>query len=381
MRVLLWGTYDVGKPRVRLLLRGLETQGIEVQQIHSDVWHGIEDKSQVKGIGARMRLLGRWLLSYPALVWRYLRAPAHDVVLIGYLGLLDVLVLWPFARLKGKPLVLDAFLSIYNTVVEDRALIGKANPIAWLIWLTEWIAYHAANHLITDTSAHGRYFIDTYHLKEDKVGRVFVGVEPEIFHTSGEPAITKSTLEQSPPSVLFYGQFIPLHGIATIIEAARHCAHTGIQWRLIGRGQEADRIRAILKDAPVPNITWEEWVPYENLVAEIKKSDICLGIFGDTEKAARVIPNKVFQILAANKPLITADSPAIRELLDDQDYVALVPPADALALCKAVESMMKRIRHAPSLNVKITTREDFSPDAIGKALTRELQAALPQPLK
>jgi glycosyltransferase involved in cell wall biosynthesis len=47
-----------------------------------------------------------------------------------------------------------------------------------------------------------------------------------------------------------------------------------------------------------------------------------------------VLPNKVFQALACGAPVITADTPAIRELADDAQL--LVPPGDPRALADAV---------------------------------------------
>jgi glycosyltransferase involved in cell wall biosynthesis len=90
----------------------------------------------------------------------------------------------------------------------------------------------------------------------------------------------------------------------------------------------------------LPSLKWIPWVEYEKLIDWISQADVCLGIFGASGKAARVIPNKVFQILAAGKPLITRDSPAIRELLlPDMDGVTLVPAADAPALADAVREL------------------------------------------
>ena len=40
-----------------------------------DVWGGVEDKSQLKGLGNTLRFGLRWLFSYPSLVWRFLRQP------------------------------------------------------------------------------------------------------------------------------------------------------------------------------------------------------------------------------------------------------------------------------------------------------------------
>ena len=56
------------------------------------------------GVWRKLRLLPHWLGSYPGLIWRYLRAPAPDAVIVGYMGHLDVLVLWPLARSRRDPM-------------------------------------------------------------------------------------------------------------------------------------------------------------------------------------------------------------------------------------------------------------------------------------
>ena len=54
---------------------------------------------------------------------------------------------------------------------------------------------------------------------------------------------------------------------------------------------------------------WVPWVEYERLPDELHRAGCALGIFGTSEKAKRVIPNKAFQALACGTPLVTADTP------------------------------------------------------------------------
>ena len=58
------------------------------------------------------------------------------------------------------------------------------------------------------------------------------------------------------------------------------------RWVLIGRGQEETRIRSMLDAQPLGNLNWIPWVEYEELKNWIARADICLGIFGNTDKAA-----------------------------------------------------------------------------------------------
>lgn len=364
MRVVFWGTYDTGKPRVRILLRGLKENGVEVIECHTEVWRGVEDKTQVKGLTGKLRLALHWAFSYPPLVWRYLRLPKHDVVVVGYMGHLDVLVLWCFAKLRGVPIVWDAFLSLYNTVVDDRKMFSRRHPLAVAIYAWEWVACRAADLVLLDTKAHAAYFVERFKLSKPRAQDVLVGVEPELFAPQSTNAHTD--LAGTPVTVLFYGQFIPLHGIDTIVDAARLAERENIRWVLIGRGQEEGKIREMLGDHPLPQLRWIPWVKYEELAKWIQEADVCLGIFGDTDKAARVIPNKVFQILSVRKPLITRDSPAIRELLPAHaPGWILVPAADPAALVAAVREMTAQA--APPNNAGYAdVLEDIQPNAIGR---------------
>ena len=78
----------------------------------------------------------------------------------------------------------------------------------------------------------------------------------------------------------------------------------------------------------------------EQLKEKIVQADVCLGIFGDTQKTQRVIPNKVYECLAMQKPVITADTPAMRELFDESDMM-LVKAANSESLVDAIIYLKK----------------------------------------
>lgn len=370
-RIVVWGTYDLGKPRVRILLQGLREVGVSLHECHADVWQGVEDKSQLKGPGSRLKALGRWLISYPRLIACYLKAPAHTVVLVPYMGHLDVLVLWPLAKLRGASIVWDAFLSLYNTVVEDRRMLGRRHPLSLLLHGWEWLATRAATLTVLDTRAHAGYFRDRYGLAEERLASVFVGVEPDRFARLPPPQPREP---DTPFLVLFYGQFIPLHGIDTIVKAARLLRGQPVQWVIIGQGQEEQRIRAMLDDVPLPNLTWLPWVPYPELIDWIRQAHLCLGIFSDSDKAGRVIPNKVFQVLSAGRPLLTRDSPAIRELVSpDTPGIHLVPPNDEQALADAVLAASALAPTEPGRALFTDLQVRIAPSGIARQLLEAMQ--------
>lgn len=377
MRVVFWGTYDTGKPRVRILRQGLRLNGVEVLECHAELWGGIEDKSQVKGISRWLGLFGRALIAYPLLVWRYMCMPRHDVVMVVYPGLVDLFVLRAFAWLRRTPLAWDWFLSAYDTIVLDRRLLNPHNPVAWSIRGIEWLATRLANAVFMDTAAHAKRMEGLFGLSAGALGHVWVGVEREHFDTDvGTPSDTPPR-DSTELNVLFYGQFIPLHGIPTIIAAAGLLRDEPVRWLLIGRGQETSRIRSLLRRSALPKLQWIEWVEYGELRQALTRADVVLGIFGTSDKAASVIPNKVFQILAARRPLITRDSPAIRELVShDPPAVQLLPAGDAAALAAAVMVFTNR-GTVPHADIHVPSLTDqFDAAAVGKQLFDILQSLI-----
>jgi glycosyltransferase involved in cell wall biosynthesis len=316
----------------------------------------------------------RLIYSYPILLYRYLRLSDHDAVLLCYLGQLDALILWAAARLRGKPVIWDAFLSLYNTVIEDRTIVGSKHPLAHILYGLEWLSCRACDRIFLDTATHASYFTKTFHLPEEKVGHVFVGAETEAFRSSID-VVHPEDSKDGDFTVLFYGQFIPLHGIESIVRAAKISDNEPIRWILIGTGQEGERIEELIEKLQPRRLQRIDWVPYQELNTRIARADVCLGIFGDTEKAARVIPNKVYQILATGKPLITRDSPAIRELLEPGPGIQLVPSVNPMAIATAVHNQREWGTTIPTDELRIIQNR-ISPKSVGHQFLQELNLLL-----
>ena len=333
--VLLWGTYDTSKPRIRILRDAVRSSGARLDEIHAGVWEAVADKSQLRGISAPLSILWRMLRAYPLLLWRLCRAQRPDVVMVSYPGLVDVVLASWIGRWRRIPVCLDVFISLYDTVVLDRRMLAPDSLAARVLFrLEQWSLRHA-RYPFMDTATHALRIESMFGLPDGSMGSVWVGAEADRFPTRQHESHPSATALK----VLFYGQFIPLHGIATIIAAAELLRDAEVDWLIIGQGQETQRINALLEASPLPRVRCLPWVAYEELVDHLQKADVCLGIFGTSAKAASVIPNKIYQIIAAGRPFITRDSAAIRELVTPCDSAVLVPPGDAWALADAVIAM------------------------------------------
>ena len=175
-----------------------------------------------------------------------------------------------------------------------------------------------------------RFFREEFRLADDRVEVCLVGAEDRLFRPGWQP--------ETPFHALFVGKLIPLHGLETILAAARLAPE--VPFRVVGSGQ----LERLLDSRPA-NVTWVPWVDYEDLPGELQQAGCALGIFGTGDKTARVIPNKAFQALACACPLVTADTAAARELLTDGADALLIPAGDAEALAGAV----RRLASDPAL--------------------------------
>lgn len=370
--VCYFGTYEANYERNRILMAALEEAGVHVVVCHAPVWEQTRYKDgAVTSISRLGVLAGRMASGYLGLVWRYLRAPDHDVVMVGYLGYLDVFVARALTRLRGKKLVFDAFISLYDTLVVDRGLIAASSPAAGVLRWLDRTACNLADVVLLDTEAHIRYFVDAYGLPRGKFKRVLVGADTEQFHPWSREQLALSDVF----TVLHFGKFAPLHGLPYILDAAYQLRDDPkIRFVLVGGGQKRGEVDERIAREGLHNVQRIEWVEPEELSRMIAAADVCLGIFGCTPKASRVIPNKVYEVMTVGAALITADTPGIRELLVDEEHALLCPAGDGAAIARAI----LRLRDDPALgerlahNARRLFEERATPARIGEDLVQAL---------
>ena len=315
MRVLYFGTYERRYPRNAQVVSALRRAGVDVVERHEPVWEGQEEKWSV-GPAAAVRLARAQA--------RLLRTPAvdTDALVVGYPGHLDLVAAQRAAR--GKPVVFNPLVSLADTLVDDRGRFEPNSLAARVLRRIDRSAFRRADLVVADTETHADFLSETTGVPRDRFRVCFVGAEERVFRPGWQP--------EEPFTALFVGKLIPLHGLEAILDAARRAPELGV--RIVGSGQ----LGRLLAGRPT-NVEWVPWIEYERLPAALHSASCALGIFGTSAKAQRVIPNKAFQALAAGVPLVTADTPAARELLADDETAVLVPPGDPGALAEALRRL------------------------------------------
>lgn len=322
--ICLLGSHETDYPRNRSVRKALEAAGFRILLAHSGApfpWrHFI-----LAWRCLRLRGQSRWI---------WVTEGGHR--LVPWVKLL--------AKLTGRKVAFDPFLSRYNTRVEDRRLYRPGGLQARIAHWQDWSSTRSADLLVFDTEEHKHYFYRRYGLSQPHL-ILPVGVPEEVFHPlpqtgAGAPLDPFPPLPPQSPRpgfrVLFYGSYIPLQGVEWIVAAAAFMRETDVRFTLIGGGQTFAEIEARARALALPNLALLPAVPEAALPAWIAHSQVCLGIFGDTLKAANVVPNKVVQAAALGRPMITRDSPAIRRYFRDGENAVLVPAASPQTLAEAI---------------------------------------------
>jgi glycosyltransferase involved in cell wall biosynthesis len=382
MRTIIFGTYDTAMhPRIATIAEGLAARGVDVVECNIPLGLSTADRVDMlakpwKAGALVARLASRWF----GLAARARRLGRPDAVVVGYLGHFDVHLARLLYRRGKVPLVLDHLISAAGTA-RDRRISGGGLKQR-LLALIDAAALHAADIVVVDTEEHLDTVPERY---RHKAVVVYVGA-PEPWHAAAtelpaDPDSAEtgpSAVDESPLKVVFYGLYTPLQGTPVIGEALGRIAGARVEVTMIGRGQD----EAATKRAAAANtsVRWLDWVPAAELPALVAAHDVCLGIFGTSDKALRVVPNKVFQGAAAGCAVITSDTAPQRRVLGtvpQESGAVLVPPGDPAALADALLKLaadrdgLLKLRHA----ARQLAAQRFTPEQVVAPLTDRL---LPQ---
>jgi glycosyltransferase involved in cell wall biosynthesis len=346
------GHFDPDYSRNRIMAKALQRAGADVTVVsHRESY-----------VGRSPRLL------------RDLMRTHADLILVGFPGHADVAVARLGSLLHGAPpVVFDAFVSLYETEQDRREVQDLAGVRARRFAWEDRLACRMAKRVILDTDTHITYFAERFGVDRDRMRRVWVGADDDVMRPGPSP-------DDARVHVFVYASFIPLHGLEHVVRAAHllEQRREEVQIDIVGSGDTAPAIRQLATDLGTSSVHFLGRRPYEELPTLMAASHMCLGIFGTSAKASRVIPNKVFDALAVARPVITADTAAAREVLVHGEHAYLTAPGDPRALADAIAALARDagLRSQLAERGHRLFREHFSIEALSKDVATVVLDAL-----
>ncbi len=154
------------------------------------------------------------------------------------------------------------------------------------------------------------------------------------------------------PLVVYTGQLISNRGADVLARAAALMPQVSV---LVVGGTPADRERVRASAAGAPNVRFVEQVAPDRVTVYQWAADVLSLPQTDPRGES---PMKLFEYLAAGRPMVASDLPPLREVLTHERNALLVPPGDPEALAGAVH----RLLGDPALSARLAAqgREDVA---------------------
>jgi glycosyltransferase involved in cell wall biosynthesis len=295
-----------------------------------------------------------------------------DVVVLSEFALEHILATKLLAKQKKALLVVDWFVGLHETRIED-----PGNPSfgmkAAAYRLLDRAGVRLANLTITDTVVRARELTRRY-----KPARPVLSLPVGAPSWARPDGATQSHI--GPLKVLYYGNYVPLHGVETILDAFASDSLRGqAQLTMIGDGhRRPDAESAVASHGLSESVRFLNSVPESQLLELIHAHDVVLGIFGTSSKAATVIANKVWQGLASGRTVVTRSSDALSEIATIVGPALVqVPPGDSESLAKSLRSLADEAGSHPSSTRIASALENYVAESFATfgATIRELTSA------
>lgn len=288
-----------------------------------------EEAASVEVIGSMEKSYAKRL----AYVYRKLftaKMNDYDLVFVGFAPQLIV----PFwKKIRKKTLVIDFFISMYDTLVCDRKKFREGSLPARLVKHLDKKTLRLADHVITDTKAHGAYFASELGADPKKEEVLYLEADESIYYKRPQK---KSEELKDKYVVLYFGSILPLQGVEVILEAVRELKDDSeLFFYIIGPLKEG------MKAPEGENISYISWLSQTDLAEKISEADLCLAGHFNKEigKARRTIPGKAYIYQAMGKQMLLGDNPATRELYSEENGDQFVEMGNPKALADKIRSM------------------------------------------
>ena len=338
------------RPRLRRLLYKETLDGVRV--VRTWLWPLPNRKAH-----ERIRNYGSFCLS-SAISGLGLDKP--DGVIGSSPQLLVALSGWWLAWRKRVPFVFEV-RDLWPESLAAVGVGGEGSSLHRALGAIAEFLYRRADQIVVVTLAFKDHLMRHWQVPGSKISIVENGVETELFR-SGVAAIVPGTEDRF--LICYIGTMGMAHGLETLIAAAERLqtALPKAMFLLIGEGAEKERIVELATARGLANVRFLAQQPREQIPAYISASDVCLVMLRKTELFKAVIPTKLLEYMACERPVIVAVDGQARQIVEESGAGIFVEPEDSNALVEAVLALAadREARRRMGINARQYIVERFS---------------------
>ena len=250
---------------------------------------------------------------------------------------------WWLARWYGVPFVFE----VRDLWPESLAAVGVGGEGTLLHRTLGAIAgflYRRANRIVVVTPAFKDHLIEQWRIPSGKIAIVENGVETGLFRPATHPLSTRAELvrhgihAEGRFLVCYIGTMGMAHGLETLITAAEELRSALPQclFLLIGEGAEKEHIMRLAYERGLDNVQFLNEQPRQDIPALVSAADVCLVMLKKSDVFKTVIPTKLLEYMACERPVIVAVDGQARSMVESARAGVFVPPEDAHALAQTI---------------------------------------------
>lgn len=290
---------------------------------------------------ARATSVGRVLnmLAFMARLYRLplRRLPTPAAIVVSSPSLFPILPAERWARRFRARLVFEV-RDVWPLTLQELGGLSRRHPLVAVMGWFENRAYRVADAVVSVLPA-ARSHLETHGMTPSKLVIIPNGVSPDALLEPSTPVPPQVQTETArhPFNVGFVGTLGSANALEALIGAARLLVGDDIGFVIVGQGFEEERLRALAAD--LGNVAFVGPVAKRDVPATLKGFDVCyVGYHRSELYRFGISPNKVFDYMAASRPVILAAAAANDPVRDAQCGLT-VEPDDAAALAAAIRSL------------------------------------------
>ena len=242
---------------------------------------------------------------------------------------------YPVSRLKRVPWALE-IRDLWPESILTVGAIRNKTIIRLLEWL-EMFAYRKANRIVALTDAFKHYMVGKG-IPAEKIDVIKNGVDLSFFKS--DVAVTEAK-QRFGVEKKFVASYVGTHGMAhhleTILEAADQLRHrTDIVFLMAGDGAERKRLETMREQMGLGNVIMLGQLPKDTMPALWAATDVSLVLLKKSPLFKMVIPSKIFESMAMEKPIVIGVDGEAREIVEAGCAGLFIEPEDSAALAETV---------------------------------------------
>jgi len=255
------------------------------------------------------------------------------------------------SRIKRTPWILEIRDLWPESIVAVGAITNR--PIIGLLEALELFAYRRADHIVVVTDSFKTHIQDKGICKQ-KVTVIKNGVDFSLYKKPPDNPVSlaaKIGIEGK-----FVASYIGTHGMAHHLETILQAADELREWQdivflLVGDGAERDRLLAMKDSMNLSNVVMLDQQPKTAMPHFWSLSNVSLVLLRKCDLFKTVIPSKIFESMAMERPIILGVEGESSELLKSAEAGICIEPENEKDLAAQVLNLYQNPRRCQELGL------------------------------